>query len=132
MPEGKGMSRTVKIDQLADAVAEKLENYSNLAAEDMKTAVKDAAKLVKEEISAGAPVMTGKYAKSWSTKVTGESATALEVTVYTPSRYQLAHLLEHGHAKRNGSRTKAIPHIAPAEELGEQKLETDITRALKG
>ena len=126
------MSRKVKIDGLADAVAEELESYSSLAAEDMKSAVKDAAALVREEIKAGAPVRSGKYARSWTTKVTGESSTALEVTVYSPSRYQLAHLLEHGHAKRGGGRVRAIPHIAPAEELGEKKLEEDIAKALKG
>ena len=126
------MSRKVKIDGLADAVAEELESYSSLAAEDMKSAVKDAAALVREEIRAGAPVRSGKYARSWTTKVTGESSTALEVTVYSPSRYQLAHLLEHGHAKRGGGRVRAIPHIAPAEELGEKKLEEDIAKALKG
>ena len=126
------MSRKVKIDGLADAVAEELESYSSLAAEDMKSAVKDAAALVREEIKADAPVRSGKYARSWTTKVTGESSTALEVTVYSPSRYQLAHLLEHGHAKRGGGRFRAIPHIAPAEELGEKKLEEDIAKALKG
>ena len=126
------MSGKVKIDGLADAVAEELESYSSLAAEDMKSAVKDAAALVREEIKAGAPVRSGKYARSWTTKVTGESSTALEVTVYSPSRYQLAHLLEHGHAKRGGGRVRAIPHIAPAEELGEKKLEEDIAKALKG
>ena len=126
------MSKAVKIDSLADAVMEQLEEYSDLATDDVKTAVRDAAKLVKEEIKSGAPVKTGKYANSWSTTVTAESATSLEITVHSPKRYMLAHLLEHGHAKRNGGRTRAIPHIAPAEELGIEKLETDIEKALKG
>jgi hypothetical protein len=43
----------------------------------------------------------------------------------------LAHLLEHGHAKRGGGRVRAIPHIAPAEEMGIRELEERITRALK-
>ena len=68
--------------------------------------------------------------KSVSTKKTKESSRALEVTVYSPSRYMLAHLLEHGHAKRGGGRTRAFPHIAPAEEVGEKQLEADIIRGL--
>ena len=117
------MGKTVSIDGLADAVMEELTEYNKLAGETMKKAVTKAGQTVRKEIQAGAPVRTGKYAKSWTTKRTKESSTRLEVTVYSPSRYMLAHLLEHGHAKRNGGRTRAFPHIAPAEELGEKQLD---------
>ena len=36
MPEGQGMSKAVKIDSLADAVMEQLEEYSDLATDDVK------------------------------------------------------------------------------------------------
>ena len=124
------MAQTVKIDALADAVMEGLKEYASLATEDMKKAVKKSAKTVKDDINKSAPVRTGKYAKSWSTKTTKESSDALEITVYSPSRYMLAHLLEHGHAKRGGGRVRAIPHIAPAEQHGEEQLEKEIERAL--
>ena len=52
--------------------------------------------------------------------------------VYSPKRYFLTHLLEHGHAKRNGGRVSAHPHIAPAEEVGEEKLMKDLEKALAG
>ena len=126
------MSKKVKIDQLADAVAKELEEYKDLTTLEVKTAVKNAGNTVKKEISANAPVKTGRYAKSWRTKTTAETSTKLEVTVYSPSRYMLAHLLEHGHAKRGGGRVRAIPHIAPAEEAGEEKLVADIERAIRG
>ena len=126
------MSKKIKIDELADAVAEQLEEYSKLSAEVVKTAVTKAGNSVKKDIGANAPVKTGKYAKSWRTKKTKETSTELEVTVYSPTRYMLAHLLEHGHAKRNGGRVRAIPHIAPAEEAAEQQLMADIERGLKG
>ena len=124
------MGKTVSIDGLADAVMEELTEYNKLAGETMKKAVTKAGQTVRKEIQAGAPVRTGKYAKSWRTKKTRESSTRLEITVYSPSRYMLAHLLEHGHAKRNGGRTRAQVHIAPAEELGEKQLEADIIRGL--
>ncbi|MBQ7372749.1 MAG: HK97 gp10 family phage protein [Lachnospiraceae bacterium] len=126
------MSKKVKIDQLADAVAKELEEYKDLTTLEVKTAVKNAGNTVKKEISANAPVKTGRYAKSWRSKTTAETSTKLEVTVYSPSRYMLAHLLEHGHAKRGGGRVRAIPHIAPAEEAGEEKLVADIERAIRG
>ena len=120
----------VDIDGLADAVMEGLTEYAELATDNMKAAVKKAGNTVKKDISATAPERTGRYAKSWRTKTTKESATTLEVTVYSPTRYMLAHLLEHGHAKRGGGRVAAIPHIAPAEEHGIKELEQEIERSL--
>ena len=123
-------SRKVKIDQLADAINEQLEEYNIMAAETVKAAVNKAGKSVKDTIKDTAPVKTGRYAKSWRTRKTKETSTSLEVTVYSPSRYMLAHLLEHGHAKRGGGRVRAIPHIAPAEEAAEEELMKDIERGL--
>ena len=125
------MSTTkISVDRLADAVNDALEEYSKLADETMRKAVTDAGKTVRNSIKEGAPVKSGKYAKSWSVTNTKMNAHVHEVTVYSRNRYQLAHLLEHGHAKRSGGRTRAQVHIAPAEELGEKQLEQDIIRGL--
>lgn len=125
------MGRTVRIDDLANVVMEGLQEYTDLATDSMKAAVKKAGNTVKTDITANAPERTGRYAKSWRAKTTKESATALEVTVYSPTRYMLAHLLEHGHAKRGGGRVAAIPHIAPAEQRGAEELEREIERSLR-
>ena len=116
---------------LADAVINILDEYAELTTEKMKTAVDDAGKTVRNEIKAGAPVRKGKYSKSWSVKTVSESSTTKEVVVHSRNRYQLAHLLEHGHALANGRRSRAIVHIAPAEELGAEQLERDIKEALR-
>ena len=125
------MGKKVSIDGLADAVAQELAAYSALTTETVKKAVDRAGKTVRDDIKSGAPAKTGKYAKSWRVRKTKETSTSLAVTVYSPSRYMLAHLLEHGHAKRNGGRTRAIPHIAPAEEAGVEQLEQEIERGLR-
>ena len=125
------MGKNVSIDQLADAVNEQLQEYNKLSAEVVKTAVTKAGNAVKKDIGANAPRKSGRYAKSWRTKKTKETSTELQVTVYSPTRYMLAHLLEHGHAKRGGGRVRAIPHIAPAEEAAEEALRKDIERGLK-
>lgn len=85
---------------------------------------------MKEEISANAPKDSGAYAKSWTTKATSETSTSIAMTVYSKSKYQLAHLLEKGHALRQGGRTRAFPHIAPAEANGETHLVELIEKAL--
>ena len=108
-----------------------LDEYSAATAEGVKAAVSKAGKTVKDEIKANAPVGTGKYAKSWAVKKVVETSTSLEVTVYSPKRYWQAHLLENGHAKANGGRVSARPHIAGAEETGIKQLEEDIERCIK-
>ena len=125
------MGTRVSVDQLADAVMRELDNYAETTTDGVKAAVKKAADTVKKEISANAPRGTGKYAKSWATKITGECSHALEITVHSRNRYQLAHLLEHGHAKRGGGRVAARPHIATAEEHGIEELEREIERSIR-
>ena len=118
------------IDAMADEIMKGLTDYADLADEAMKKTVRKTAKSVKDEISANAPKDTGKYAKSWATKKTGENSHSLEMTVHSKNRYQLAHLLEKGHAKRGGGRVSGKPHIAPAEEKGVQLFEKLIEGAL--
>lgn len=126
------MGSTVRIDQMADAIMQGLNEYAELATEDMKKAVKAASKTVKKEIQAGAPQKSGAYSKSWAVKTVRETANILEVTVHSKNRYQLAHLLEHGHAKRGGGRVSGKAHIAPAEQMGIEQLESAIEKALGG
>ena len=120
----------ISIDALSETVMQELNEYADVACDEMKEAVKRSSTLVKNQIKANAPRETGAYAKSWSTKNTRETAHSLEVTVYSRNRYQLAHLLEHGHAKRGGGRVSARPHIAAAEQMGMEQLERDIERCL--
>ena len=124
--------QNVTIEQLADAVMEGLEEYKNLAGTQVKAAVRKAANTVRDDIKATAPRRTGRYAESWTTSKTKENSTGLTMTVYSPSRYMLAHLLEYGHALRNGGRARAFPHIAPAEQHGISTLESAIMFALEG
>lgn len=124
------MNEKIKPEQLSDAIMEGLEEYKNLSTDAMKEAVEKTAKDVKKEIQSKAPVRTEKYKKSWKVTKTDENAEKLVMTVHA-GRYQLTHLLEHGHAKRGGGRVAAIPHIAPAEADGVKELEDEITDALE-
>ena len=118
------------VDAMADEIMKGLPEYADLADTSMKKAVRKTAKSVKDEISANAPKRTGAYSKSWTAKKTKENSHSLEMIVHSKNRYQLAHLLEKGHAKRGGGRVSGKPHIAPAEENGVQLLEHLIEGAL--
>ena len=118
------------IDDLASEVMKGLNEYAELADVSMKKAVRKTATAVKNEISANAPKKSGRYRKSWATRKTKENSHTLEMTVHSKDRYQIAHLLEKGHAKRGGGRVEAHPHISPAEEHGADLLESLITKEL--
>ncbi len=68
---------------------ETLKEYADLAAEDVKQAVRDG-ETVRKEIRANAPKDTGEYAKSWAVKKTKETSSSLTLTVHSKNRYQLA------------------------------------------
>jgi hypothetical protein len=125
------MSQKVTVDGLADAINKELKEYADSTSESVKDAVKKTGKSVRKDIADAAPKRTGAYAKSWSVKTTKETSTSLQVTIYSRNRYQLAHLLEHGHAKHGGGRVAARPHIAPAEERGEKQLENMIRKGIE-
>ena len=126
------MPDRVRIDQLAAAVMEGLTEDADLAADELKKAVKKAGNSVKKDIHEGAPKDTGAYAKSWSVKNVKETSNSIELVVHSRNRYQLSHLLEFGHAKRGGGRVPGKAHIAPAEERAGRTLEQEIEKALRG
>lgn len=61
-------NNSIRSHQLASAVMEGLKEYADLAAYDMKKAVKKAGTSVRKEIQQNAPSDTGAYAKSWAVK----------------------------------------------------------------
>ena len=124
------MAQKVSIDEMANTINKYLTDYHKLLTDDLKSSVQKVAKTVKSEIKENAPKRTGKYAKSWSTKKVKETANTLELVVHSKNRYQIAHLLEKGHAKKGGGRVEARPHIAPAEEKAIKELEADIKRSI--
>ena len=125
------MATKVSIDQMASVIMDGLKEYADLATDDLKAAVKKTGNEVRKQIQSTAPKASGKYSKSWSVKTTKESSNGMEVNVYSRNRYQLAHLLEFGHAKRGGGRVAARPHIAAAEQAGIESFEQAIERSLR-
>ena len=119
------------VSQMATVIMEGLQEYADLSTEELKKAVRKAGNQAKNDVQANAPVKTGAYKKSWATKVTKETSNAMEIVVYSKNRYQLAHLLEFGHALRQGGRARAFAHIAPAEAMAAETLEREVEKALQ-
>lgn len=122
---------SVKVDNLAAAIMDELQAYSDEVSEALKESVKEASKECAAEIRENAPKQSGKYKKGWKSKVEHESRTDIRTTVYNSAKPQLTHLLEYGHAKKNGGRVEGKAHIGSAEERLDSKLERKIKVKLK-
>lgn len=71
---------------------------------------------------------SGEYAKSWKVD-TQRSRTGTSSVIYS-SKPGLPHLLEHGHASRNGGRVAGREHIKPVEEKLIQTFEKEVEAKL--
>lgn len=122
---------------LSKEVSKILKEYGDEVTKDLQFIVpavgKDAAaKLRKESPRNKNPKAknAGRYKRGWTSTST-LTHTGATATVYGRSgTYQLAHLLENGHAKRGGGRVPPAVHIKPVEEWAESELERLVTMEL--
>lgn len=122
----------IGIDNLADTVAKELESYSQEVTDGVKEEVKQVSDEMVQQLKQASPRNTGKYAKGWKSRVEYENAEDIRVRVYNSTKPQLTHLLENGHAKQNGGRVSGTPHIGPAEQSAEKKLDAGIKVVVRG
>lgn len=110
---------------LASEIADALDGFTDDVAKALEATKESLAKEAAKEVKAKAPVREGKYKKSISAKKVGNT------WIVYAKKYQLTHLLEKGHAKRGGGRTRAYPHWKPAEDLILSKATELFKRELK-
>ena len=125
------VTKTVRIENLADAVTAELVNYQQEVTDDLKKEIRTVSRETVQQIKNTSPKESGRYAKGWKFRVIFENENDLRVRIYNAQKPQLTHLLEYGHAKRNGGRVEGKAHIAPAEEKGIRQLEEEIERSLR-
>lgn len=126
------MARKIPLQQLEVEIVKELSQYSQEVADGIKKEVKQVADEMVKELKQTSPKDTGKYAKGWKEKVEFESSEDIRVRVYNSTKPQLTHLLEHGHAKKNGGRVEGRPHVGPAEQTAEKKLADGVKVVVRG
>lgn len=125
------MSETVQPDELAAAIMRNLQEYTDDVTAGIKKAEDETAKECKENLEADSPVgATGKYKKGWKVTVTSNTPSEKHTVIHN-KEYRLTHLLENGHATRNGGRTRKFPHIKPNEEKANAAFETRVEEVLR-
>lgn len=111
----------------ADEIAKTLQEYTSEVEEGLEDAKEKAAKNGAKALKSSSPKRSGRYAKGWRAKKDGTAW-----VIHNATRYQIAHLLEKGHAKKGGGRVGGIAHIAPVEETTIKEYEKEVERVIKG
>lgn len=113
----------IKPEELQKAVMDYLENYVEDIQEDVEEAVDTISKQARDELKQSSREkfkLHGRdepYYKGWSVKIQKKGKLKYHKVVWNKTNYQLTHLLEFGHATRNGDkRADAYPHIRPIEQ----------------
>ncbi len=128
------MSKTIKPGDLGKAIEETLTIYGKSVIEAVNEAGREAVKKLVKLTKATAPV--GKRAKHYKASITSEEVD----TGHGDKRFtwgakgkeaRLTHLLVHGHATKDGGRTKANPFLQNALDVVLPEYEKKVEEAVK-
>lgn len=108
------------IDDLAEIIAESLNEYGKKITEIAEEEIEKTAKEVLDSLKKNPdiPTRTGEYKKGFRLKKVAEGKGYRRIKIYN-KKYQLTHLLEKGHKTTNGKRTKVFPHWEQAQEIAD-------------
>ena len=126
---------SVKIDELDQAINDELSVYSSNITDKIKEiTVKSTKKLVKLTKDS-APIgkrTTHHFKQDITSKTLTETPFELTKLWYVKSpSYRLTHLLEHGHATRNGGRVPGTHFISKAWDKVQAEYEHEVEEAIK-
>lgn len=125
----------VTADNFAETLTGILDGYGEEIAENLQEILRETAAVGKKMLKQTSPrshmALTRKhYADNWAVREELSRLSASETLYNKSPTYRVAHLLEHGHAKRGGGRVAARPHIKAVEEQIVNTVESRIRRAV--
>ena len=133
------MNKKVTIDNMAAEIAKSLKEFEGATEDACEKGVIETSKDAIDALRKADPAGSGEYSawskaynKGWTfRKQKSKRYKGLLSTIWNEPHYRLTHLLEKGHAKVNGGRTRAFPHIAPVAEEAEANLVENIRKNIE-
>lgn len=124
------MAKTT-IDTLAADIQKILEEYETDVTEMTQEVVRKVGQKGVQALRSNSSIFNGnRYASGWSSKVE-TNRLGSKATLYNAKVPGLPHLLEHGHALRNGGRYAGRVHIAPVEAELEKVFTQDLEAGIQ-
>lgn len=123
-----------------EVVSKILHDYGSEVTQEMFEGLDEASKKTVKKLKAesksavpGKYSRTGEYAKGWM-RTLEKKRLSVFATIHgkTPATYAVAHLLEKGHALRNGGRANAYPHISTVNDWAQDEAIDCIVSRLEG
>lgn len=115
----------INASQLANQISYTLKQYTKEVYEELEELKEEVSKSAVQELKSSSPRKTGDYGKGW--RIVKQNGAYV---IHNATDYQLTHLLEKGHAKRNGGRVAPKPHIQPVEDHIIKNFENGVERVL--
>lgn len=122
----------ITIDDLADAINERMTVYQSDTARKILGVTKSTMKRFVKITKQTAPRRTGKFAKAIRSTVEDNGITGSKGIWYVGGKeYRLTHLIVNGHQLRQGGRTKGNPFLDNALEEIEKEYIKGLEEAVK-
>lgn len=122
------MVNKISINDLSKTIENEVRNWTKEVVNDIDDIKKEVAKSGVKQLKTSSPKRTTKYAKNWTSKKLKNDD---QIIYQKAPTYRLTHILEKGHAKRNGGRVSPQVHIAPVEEKISQEFIKRVEKRLK-
>lgn len=123
------MAKTISVNELSKEIEKALADFVGVTEDAVDKGVAETANDAVKALRSAHPAGSGqygswdKYNKGWKIMQTKtDKRYHRKATIHNATDYQLTHLLEKGHAKVNGGRTRAFSHIAPVADKYEGEL----------
>lgn len=120
----------VSVDNFAAEIVKQMTTYTEAVTKGIEKVTDETASKILTDVKTSARSPHGDYRSGFAKKNKSLPGNRHYV-VWNRRYYSLVHLLEKGHALRSGGRTRAFPHMGPAEQKYVPEYEAKVKQVIR-